>query len=490
VTSSESQSDSYTYDFGVPAVRGLFLGLSLRRLLIVGGGLLLMTLALVAHVPVPISLFPFACGLCVAFVKVGSRRADEWAPVLLSYLRAGAEGKRSWRRGLPSGILARPGQPLERMQARTEAHPLLPGLTFTETKLAGMPVGVCVSQERSRLLSAVFAVSGNACFALLPREEQAMAIAQWGEVLAESCVNAKHVRALQWVERAVPDLAAEAEGWMRRHLSPKHADSAALDDYAALIDRLDALSASHEVYLVTQIRSKSDDLERSLDEGAFEWSAICSRLAAIGLNPRPLSRAQLTGLLRCYADGLGFPGTQASTDTMPMAIEEGFDHLRMDGLYHRVFAVAAWPRTRVWPSWLEPLLLGGSVGALRTVSVHLHPLSHDIARRKARAAVAATSLDEESRRRAGFVIGAQHRREAADAEQRESELVAGYGEHAISAICMVSAPNEDALEVASRALVQSSVQSSLDLRLLHGEQAAGYVAALPLAALRFRRTLL
>jgi hypothetical protein len=490
VSVTESQSESHTYDFGVPPVRGLFLGLSLKRLLVVGGGLLLMTIALVARVPVPIALLPFLSGVAVAFVKVQGRRVDEWAPVVLSYLRAGAEGRRSWLRGMPSALLARPGRPPDPVRSTAERHPLLAEATFTETKVAGMAIGVCVTQAKSRLLSAVFSVTGNACFALLPHSEQAMAISQWGEVLAESCVNSKHVHALQWVQRSVPDLAAEAETWMRQHLSPLRTGTKAFEDYADLIDRLDEVASTHEVYLVAQIRSKAADLDESLEEAVLEWSAISSRLAGIGLSPRPLARAELTGLLGAYADGVGFAGAQKTPDAMPMAFDEHWDHIRVDGLCHRVFAVSAWPRIRVWPSWLEPLLIGGSAGNLRTVSVHMHPVSHDTARRRARAAVAATSLDEESRRRAGFVIGAQHRREASDAEQREAELVAGYGEHSLGALCMVSAPSLELLEAASRALVQGSVQSSLDLRVLYGAQRAGYVGALPLAQLRFNRTLL
>jgi hypothetical protein len=293
---------------------------------------------------------------------------------------------------------------------------------------------------------------------------------------------------LQWVERAVPDLASEAEQWMRDHLDTNAVSTPRFDDYAALIDRLDQVASSHEVYLAAQVQSRSADLDESLEVAVSEWSAISRRLASIGLSPKPLSRAELTGLLKAYTDGIGFAGAEAATDTMPMAVDEQWDHTRIDGLYHRAFAVTAWPRVRVWPSWLEPLLLGASSGSLRTLSVHMHPIAQDTARRRAQAAVAATALDEDSRRRAGFLASAQHRREAGDAAHREEELVAGYGEHAIGAVCLVSAPTLDLIDSGSRALVQGAVQSSLDLRVLYGAQQAGYVAALPLAALRFART--
>ena len=104
--------------------------------------------------------------------------------------------------------------------------------------------------------------------------------------------------------------------------------------------------------------------------------------------------------------------------------------------------------------------------------------------------MAASSLDEESKSRSGFVTSAQARREASDAEVREAELVAGYGEHQIGAVCMVSAASLDALEMGSKILTQGAGTSGLDLRVLYGQQRAGYVASVPLAQMRFARTVL
>ncbi|HWE69922.1 MAG TPA: hypothetical protein VG205_06140, partial [Acidimicrobiales bacterium] len=82
-TTTDEPTEAQTYDFGVPAQRGVFLGLSLSRVGIVGTGLFLMTIAMVAHLPVPIAVFPLLAAVAAAFVRIQGRRLDEWVPTLV-----------------------------------------------------------------------------------------------------------------------------------------------------------------------------------------------------------------------------------------------------------------------------------------------------------------------------------------------------------------------------------------------------------------------
>jgi len=485
-----------TYDFGVVAERAVFLGLGVRRVLILGSGIVVMTIATIAGVPVVLAVVFLLMAAAAAFVRVGGRRAEEWAAAVYEYSKAVVTNQTKWVVGLPMGGLMTPGA-RQRQRRGTSSeeqdHPLFGRCTFTEARVAGMAVGVfSVAAERCTALSAIFQVTGRGCFALMPVHEQAQAISTWGSVLSESCTLSQKIRSIQWVQRSVPDLASEAETWMREHISMAGTDNGpAFDDYAALLGNLDDVAATHEVYLVVQIRSAKRDVQEAIMEAAPEWAAVTSHLARIGLSPRPLRKADMGALLDACANGTASaPGLATTPSVMPMAISEQWDHVRVDGLYHRSFTVTAWPRVRVWPSWLEPLLLSSSPGSLRTVSVHMHPVEAATARRRARAAIAASALDEESKSRSGFVTSAQARREASDAEVREEELVAGYGEHQIGALCMVSAPTLDALETGSKMLVQGAGASGLDLRVLYGQQRSGYVAAVPLAQMRFARTVL
>jgi hypothetical protein len=484
-----------TYDFGVVAERAIFLGLGIRRILILGSGIVMTTIATVAGVPIILAIGFIVMAAVAAFVRVGGRRAEEWAAVIYQYGKAVATNQTKWVVGLPMGGLMTPGARIRQRHAESEEtdHPLFGRCTFTEARVSGMPVGVfSVAAERTNALSAIFAVTGRGCFALMPQQEQAQAISTWGSVLSESCTMSKKIRSIQWVQRSVPDLASEAETWMHEHMSVAGIDSGpAFDDYATLLDNLDNVAATHEVYLVVQIRSSKRDIQEAILEATPEWTAITSRLGSIGLSPRPLRKTDMVALLDACANGTAStPGGAATSSVMPMAISEEWDHVRVDGLYHRSFTVTAWPRVLVRPSWLEPLLLSSSPGSLRTVSVHMHPVDGATAQRRARAAMAASSLDEESKSRSGFVTSAQARREASDAEVREAELVAGYGEHQIGAVCMVSAASLDALEMGSKILTQGAGTSGLDLRVLYGQQRAGYVAAVPLAQMRFARTVL
>ena len=103
----------------------------------------------------------------------------------------------------------------------------------------------------------------------------------------------------------------------------------------------------------------------------------------------------VTRLLRTYEP---FPapagGTSAATDPWPMAMEEEWARVRVDGLLHATFWVAEWPRTDVRSDFLAPLLLGS---ARVTLSVVMEPLGPEKAVRKVEASRTADLADAESR---------------------------------------------------------------------------------------------
>ena len=112
-----------------------------------------MTIAMVAHLPVALAVFPLLVAVAAAFVRVQGCRLDEWVPTLVGYARLTASGGRSWRRGLPTGILGRPGRSESGGAPVGASHPLssnpmLAGVEFTEARVAGVPIGVAVASER------------------------------------------------------------------------------------------------------------------------------------------------------------------------------------------------------------------------------------------------------------------------------------------------------------------------------------------------------
>jgi len=185
-------------------------------------------------------------------------------------------------------------------------------------------------------------------------------------------------------------------------------------------------------------------------------------------------------LLRTYearveAEGVGVKMPVA--DPWPMAMEERWSSLRVDGMVYATFWVAEWPRVEVRSDFLAPLLLGT---ARSTFSVVMAPLGPDTAIRKVEASRTADLADAELRRRGGFVSTARHARESEVLARREAELAEGHASFRFAGFVTVSAASEDELEAACDVVQHGAGQSRLMLRRLYGDQASGYTCTLPL----------
>jgi len=183
-------------------------------------------------------------------------------------------------------------------------------------------------------------------------------------------------------------------------------------------------------------------------------------------------------LLRTYeaGDTAGLAG--ADTDPWPMAMEERWADVRVDGLLHTTFWVAEWPRIEVRSDFLAPLLLGS---ARATLSMVMEPLGPEEAVRKVEASRTASLADAELRRRGGFLSTARQHRESEVLARRESELADGHASFRYAGFLTVSAPTEEELATACDTVVHAAGQCRLSLRRLYGDQASAYTCTLPLA---------
>jgi len=184
-------------------------------------------------------------------------------------------------------------------------------------------------------------------------------------------------------------------------------------------------------------------------------------------------------LLRTYEPHLP-PAAEAPTDAdpWPMAMEEGWASLRVDGMRHATFWVAEWPRTEVRSDFLAPLLLGS---ARATFAVVMEPLGPEEAVRKVEASRTASLADAELRRRGGFVSTARQARESEVLARREAELADGHASFRYAGFITVSAPTEEELVTACDTVKHAAGQCRLSLRRLYGDQASAYTCTLPLA---------
>jgi hypothetical protein len=376
----------------------------------------------------------------LATVPVAGRTGDEWLPVVVCW---GARRTGIWG--------ARRIGPLR-------------GMRLLRADWRDMGV---VHDRAGRTLTAAISLRGGS-FALLGADEQDRRVGAWASVLASLAREGSGVHRVQWVAAAFPDDGEGVHSYLETE-GVSDAASACTASYDALLDDLDSYACAHDVVLAVQVR-----LTRSVDVG-------CATLAReMGSLIRQLSEAVLSAddlaqqLLRTYEPR---PNAVPMQDHWPMAMEENWSEVRVDGMVHATFWVAEWPRIEVRSDFLAPILLGS---ARCTLAVVMEPLGLDSAVRKVEASRTADLADTELRRRGGFVSTARHARESEVLARREAELAEGHASFRYSGYVTVSAPSHEELVAACDVVQHAAGQSRLALRRLYGDQASAYTCTLPL----------
>jgi Putative type VII ESX secretion system translocon, EccE len=400
---------------------------------------------------------PNAAGVAAAFgilvlygalatVPVAGRTGDEWLPVVVCW---GARRTGPWGAG-------RIG-PLRGMRLlRAGWHDM----------------GV-VHDRAGRTLTAALLLRGGS-FALLGADEQDRRVGAWSSVLSSLAREGSPVHRVQWVAAAFPDDGEGLRSYLAAEAVPGTA-SACTASYDALLHDMDSHACAHDVVLALQIR-----LTRSVEVGcatlAREVGSLARQLADADVQVESvLSVDELAHqLLRTYEPRATVAPGQ---DHWPMAMEESWSEVRVDGMVHATFWVAEWPRTEVRSDFLAPILLGS---ARSTLAVVMEPLGSDTAVRKVEASRTADLADSELRRRGGFVSTARHARESEVLARREAELAEGHASFRYSGYVTVSAASAEELVAACDVVQHAAGQSRLALRRLYGDQAAAYTCTLPL----------
>ena len=385
----------------------------------------------------------------MATVPVSGRTGDEWLPVVVCWAAR--------RTRAPGG----------------RAMGALRGVRLLRAGWQDMGV---VHDRAARTLTAAVSLRGRS-FALLGPDEQDRRVGAWSSVLASLAREGSPVHRVQWLAASFPDdgrgvhvyLAAEAVA---------DAASASSASYEALLADMDSHASAHDVVLAVQVR-----LTKSVEVGcaalAREVGSLVRLLGDADVQVESVLSAEDLAhqLLRTYEAGAPSAPAASAEDPWPMAMEETWSSVRVDGMVHATFWVAEWPRIEVRSDFLAPLLLGS---ARSTLAVVMEPLGSDAAVRKVEASRTADLADSELRRRGGFVSTARHARESEVLVRRESELAEGHASFRYSGFVTISAANQDDLATACDAVQHAAGQSRLALRRLYGDQASAYTCTLPL----------
>lgn len=434
--------------------------------------------------------------LVAAFWPVGGRTIEQWAPVVVSYLL----GRRSnlWvtpeplvglvvtadRLVVPAGRARKSGGhvPLPQMLEGCEVlEPLAPA--------DGRRIGVIADRRRGSYVAVVLAHGSG--FSLLEPADRDARVMAWSAALAGLAQPSSPVRRLQWVERSVEEPSPRAGRGPAPTFAGAPALRAAAGSYAELMSRI-GQTLRHEVLIAICLDAKRARRALAAAGGgdaaaglllARHASLVESELATAGIAVNgALSASALARAVRsCFT---GSPGdvqldgpSGQKVWPWPVATETAWSWLRADQSWHATYWVAEWPRSEVGSAFLGPVM---STRARRSLSVTMEPASPLEAAREVQRSRTDHAADEELRRRSGFVATAQRRGEHEQLQRREAELAEGHAQYRFSAYMTVSASSAEGLQAARAEIEQAAARARLEIRLLHGQQAAAFTWTMPL----------
>ncbi len=486
---------------------GWVLGLSGPQVVLLGAAVL-VAVPLSSRTGLLIAAIPVVLAGAVAFGRLRGRPVLEVAPPALAWAARRLRHRTTWAAPEPA-----PAVPAGAGDDGTEGDlPLPPPLdgqvllsvdaATYDPALDGASIAV-VCDPRAGTYSAALAVASSS-FTLTEPAEQDRLLAAWGDALAGFCTEAGPVSAVRWLEWAAPAGLEDQLAYLAEH---GHGDTAdpAYSSYRLLLGRAGPLATRHHCLLTVTVdarrvtarqRHRGDARAACVEALLGELRLFAGRLERAGLvvGP-PLSPAELAATVAARLDpeaapvagggrrslaqraGLTAPGPPGAV--WPRTADARRGHWAVGSSLHRCFWVAEWPRLEVGADWMQPLML--AAGAVRTLALVAEPVAPRRSHRAIERDATKLASDEEHRRAKGFRVSASHRRAQADVEERESQLVAGFGEFTYAGIVTVAAGDVESLERACDDLCQIAAGAGVWLSPLDFRHDQAVAACLPLA---------
>jgi hypothetical protein len=478
-------AEAARYRFGEPGRVGVVLGMSLRQTVPIVAGVIWLTIMMVAGMP----LFGAVGPLAGVSMSLGRWRR---APL---YEVAGPGSKLAVRRAVGAGTWRRRTLSAPSFVG-AETPAVLRGVEIVESTIAWAARSCVVAVVRDRpagTLSMVLPVAGGGFPVASPHEQDGI-VASWGAALAPVARARCPISRVSWQEWCHP---VGVDGHRRFVASSGRGRShtGANDDYSRLLDEVGPFTVAHDVHLTLTAdlrrvrgRRSTSAVGTGIEMLVEETRQLAGRLETGGFTVgSPLSPGELAAAVRWRSD----PTHQATVrqslaesvghnthEWGPMAVEPSWFEARVDGAWHRSFAIAGWPMLPVAADWMGPLLTVDDV--TRTVTIVLEPVPLATAAQDANRQLTSIEADHEQKERHGFRLTARERRRQADVETRERELAEGHPLFRHVGIVTVTARALDELDDACSRVEQAAAQSLIDLRPLAARQPEGWVASLPL----------
>lgn len=490
------------YRFGERRRSGLFGAVPPTLAAVAAVGLLSMWLVVSGYVPFPVGAIAVTVCVWLWFGRLHGRPVHEMLPAVIGWWWRRLRSRNRWYRpvALLSGSVGGPPVALPPAMAGLELYEmavswLTPGVD--------VPVGV-VHDGTAGTLTSVLRVSGDGQFALVDAATQDMRIDYWGAAVGGFARERSPVSRVTFHDWTAPVPIRDSVA----QLEQRWADEPDHPARAGYLDMLRDTSASiidHEVLVEITIdlsrlhtkRSRSS-LAAGLRTIAEQSRLFASRIDAESLRvDGVLSAADIVTATRVRSDpsvveqlatlrrSLGAAAGVSAPEFGPMLVDDRLRDVVVDSALHRSWWFSRWPRREVAASWLDGLVFEAS--CTRSLTTVFEPVApsrsdSDVDRERTQ-----REANIETRRRKGFLVRRVDHKAVAEVESREAELAAGYVECLYTGLLTLTASNTDEMEAKSADLEQTAATAGIELQLLVGRQAAGWVSSLPLGRNLARR---
>lgn len=471
---------------------GLLLGLSTVQLAVVGTGVVLGVLCAMVRGPLV-----YALPVAALVAGVGAAPGRHRRPLVeqLGGICAFMLSSKHW--SAPLGLLGSGA-------TRAALPPEMSGLVLHEvTDSRGRDVAV-VEDRGVGNLTAVVQVTGRR-FALATTDEQDAMLSEWAAALTPFGRHAGPVVALAWSTWASPTRIESHRAWMAEVMD-EGSDPEAAAAYEEVLSLTGVHAYRHEVTVALTVSCdracRRPGARRALHSGAArleqstavllrELALFSDRLSAAGLDASAaLAGPELARALRERLDpscvgrldergrSLGdVAGLIGAANLGPLHCHQHRTWWRTDGSVHRALVVAEWPRTPVGAEWMGTCLL--DVGCVRSVTVVFEPVDPVVSVRQVEHQAANHEGDVSHRVDKRRVVTGEVRRRGEHIARREAQLLDGHVEYRYLGLVVVSAADENGLDLATEQVVQAAARCRMELRAVDGQHAAATVSALP-----------
>jgi hypothetical protein len=491
-----------SYRFGQLRRSGLFGSLPLTLLVPVAVALVAGWVTVAGLVPAPIGVVVVAAGLGVAFARVRGRPLHVVAPALIRWWWRRLGSRHCWLRPVP---LVSDGN----MPAAVPAP--LDGLGLVEIDLPLTTLGRrhrlgVVHDRAAGTVTGVLRVAGDGQFSLADPRSQDLRLEGWGAALGGFAREQATVARVTWRDWSAPVAVHEQVGALQARWADEP-ETPARTAYFELMDEVAPRVVHHDVVVEVTVEVPTSRGARRWGERSLtaavktlcdELGLLQERLDAAGLQVvGVLSAAEVVTAMRVRSDpsvleqlavlrqSIAAACGEAAPNFGPMTIDDALTSVRVDRAVHRSWWFARWPRREVPAGWMDRLIF--ETGCTRTISVVFEPVPPSRSDHAVDRELVHREANIESRHRRQFRVTGKDRKALDEAQTREAELNAGFPELFYVGLVTLTASDEPTLERQAAQLEQVAAQVGVELEPLWGQQAAGWVASLPLGRTLARR---